>query len=340
MKSIFSKFAEKFRTAPPAATPDNLKVKVVKKVAECTDICTFELADPAGAALPAFSAGSHIDVHIRRNLVRQYSLCNDSRETHRYLIGVLRDANSRGGSRSMHDEIQEGDVIEISYPKNHFSLAHSAQQRSLLFAGGIGVTPILCMAERLSNIGADFEMHYCSRSLNRAAFVDRIKQSAYSSQVAFHFDDGPAEQRLELLPMLAKPLPDTHLYVCGPGGFMEFVIKTAMENGWPDEHIHREYFAAAPQNTANDLAFDVKVASTGKVFHVPVGKTIVAALAEGGVQIPTSCEQGVCGTCITRLIEGDPDHRDSFLTKQERARNDQFTPCCSRAKSATLVLDL
>lgn len=338
--SIFKKFTEKFRTTPPAGAPASLKVKVVKKVAECTDICTFELADPEGAALPAFSAGSHIDVHIRRDLVRQYSLCNDSRETHRYLIGVLRDANSRGGSRTMHDDIREGDVIEISAPKNHFALAHSAQQRSLLFAGGIGVTPILCMVERLSNIGSAFEMHYCSRSLERTAFVDRIKQSSYSSLVSFHFDDGPAEQRLDLPPLLASPLPDTHLYVCGPSGFMDFVIATAMQNGWPDEHIHREYFAPAPQTSTNDVAFDVKIASTGKVFHIPVGKTIVAALAEGGVQIPTSCEQGVCGTCITRLIDGEPEHRDSFLTKQERAKNDQLTPCCSRAKSATLVLDL
>nr|WP_284504625.1 PDR/VanB family oxidoreductase [Caballeronia sp. ATUFL_M1_KS5A] len=315
-------------------------VEVVRKNVECDDICTFELADRDGSALPAFSAGSHIDVHVRRDLVRQYSLCNDSRETHRYVIGVLRDANSRGGSRAMHDDIREGDVLEIGVPKNHFPLAHSVQSSSLLFAGGIGVTPILCMAERLSNIGAEFQMHYCSRSPSRTAFVDRIRRSAYSDHVAFHFDDGPEEQRLDLPALLASPNPERHIYVCGPGGFMDFIIESATKNGWPDELIHREYFAAAPKKAANDAPFDVRIASTGKVIHVPAEETVVAALAAAGVRIPTSCEQGVCGTCVTRIIEGEPEHRDTFLTKQERARNDQFTPCCSRAKSATLVLDI
>jgi vanillate O-demethylase ferredoxin subunit len=339
MKSIFSRFADKFRTASPQA-PDNLALTVIKKRVECTDICSFELADPVGAALPAFSAGSHIDVHIRPDLVRQYSLCNDSRETHRYVIGVLRDSNSRGGSRAMHDEVREGDVLKVSAPKNHFALAHATSESALLFAGGIGVTPILCMAERLANVGAEFEMHYCSRSLSRTAFVDRIKRSDFSNHVDFHFDDGPEEQRLDLAALLASPLPGKHLYVCGPGGFMDNVIGTALKHGWPEELIHKEYFAAPSHSPTIDMAFDVKIASSGQVFHIPAGKTIVAALAERGVQIPTSCEQGVCGTCITRVIEGEPEHRDAYLTKQEHARNDQLTPCCSRARSAMLVLDL
>ncbi|MDE1182597.1 PDR/VanB family oxidoreductase [Paraburkholderia sp.] len=340
MKSIFGKLADKFRGSSTEILPGKLKVKIVRKVAECTDICTFELADPAGGTLPGFSAGSHIDVYMRRGLVRQYSLCNDPRETHRYLIGVLRDPKSRGGSRTMHDEIEEGDLIEISAPKNHFALAHSVQQRSLLFAGGIGVTPILCMAERLSNVGADFEMHYCSRSVDRTAFVDRIRNSEYSDHVHFHFDDGAEEQRLNLPPLLSFPSQDSHLYVCGPTGFMEYVIKAALTMGWSDENVHREYFAAVPQDSINDSAFQVKIASSGKVFQVPVGKSIATVLAESGVQIPVSCEQGVCGTCVTRIIDGEPEHRDTFLSKQERAKNDQFTPCCSRAKSSMLVLDL
>ncbi len=335
---FFTKIADKMRGVPAARGPSLLKVKVVKKTAESADICTFELANPDGAVLPAFSAGSHIDVHIRRGLVRQYSLCNDPRESHRYLIGVLRDAKSRGGSKAMHD-LEEGDEIEVSEPKNHFALAHSAQ-RSLLLAGGIGVTPILCMAERLSNIGADFEMHYCTRSQDKTAFVERISQSSFAKRVAFHFDDGLPEQRLDLTSLVKAPLPETHLYVCGPAGFMDFVIETALKNGWPDEHIHREYFAAAPQSSKNNVAFDVKIASTGKVFHIAPDKSIVATLAEGGVTIPTSCEEGVCGTCITRLIDGTPDHRDSFFTKEEREKNEQFTPCCSRSTGSMLVLDL
>ncbi len=335
---FFSKIAEKMRGAPAAGAPVRLKVKVVKKTHESADICTFELATADGAALPAFSAGSHIDVHVRSGHVRQYSLCNDPRESHRYLIGVLLDPKSRGGSKAMH-ELEVGDELEISEPKNHFALAHSAQ-RSLLLAGGIGVTPILCMAERLSNIGADFEMHYCTRSQDKTAFVNRISQSPFSGRVAFHFDDGAPEQRLDLTSLVRAPLPETHLYVCGPAGFMDFVIETALKNGWQDDHIHREYFAAAPKSTENNVAFDVKVASTGKVFHIAPDKSIVATLAEGGVLIPTSCEEGVCGTCITRLIDGTPDHRDSFFTKEERAKNNQLTPCCSRSTGSMLVLDL
>src|SRR5439155_9757593 len=169
----------------------------------------------AGRPLPPFSAGSHIDVHLPNGLIRQYSLCNDPRESHRYLIGVLRDASSRGGSAAMHDSVDEGDLLRISTPKNHFPLAHGATH-SMLFAGGIGVTPILCMAERLATLGGSFEMHYCTRSRERSAFVDRIGQSTFASQVHFHFDDRDASQKLALGPLIGNPKSGVHLYVCGP----------------------------------------------------------------------------------------------------------------------------
>jgi len=326
----------KFRPSTGAA---HLEVQVVRKTVEAKDICTFELADPLGNALPQFSAGSHIDVRVGDGLSRQYSLCNDPKETHRYLIGVLRTADSRGGSRAMHDDVQEGDRLEIGEPKNHFPLAHSAK-RSLLIAGGIGVTPILCMAERLANIGADFEMHYCTRSEERTAFLGRIRKSAYANRVSFHFDDGAPEQRFVGAAVLGRPDPDTHLYVCGPTGFMDFVIGAAAAHGWPGHHVHREYFSAPAQQTDQDREFDVKVASTGKVYRVARDETVIATLARHGIAIPTSCEQGVCGTCLTRVIEGEPDHRDLFQSDEERARNDQFTPCCSRAKTSLIVIDL
>jgi vanillate O-demethylase ferredoxin subunit len=315
-----------------------LSVRVVRKIQEAVDIASFELAAVDGSPLPPFSAGSHIDVHVRDGIVRQYSLCNDPRETHRYLIGVLRDPNSRGGSVAMHEGIREGDTLDISEPKNHFPLVPA--KRTLLFAGGIGVTPILCMAERLAHTGADFEMHYCTRSLERTAFHARIMESAFAGRVHFHFDAGAQEQKLDLPGLIATPDPDTHIYVCGPGGFIDHVVNTAKGLGWSGAQIHLEYFAAKAQDTSSDGVFEVKIASSGRIFAVPADKSVVDVLAEHGVSVETSCREGVCGTCITRVLDGIPEHRDVYFTDEERAKNDQFTPCCSRAKSACLVLDL
>lgn len=316
-----------------------LTVRVVRKTAEATDIATFELVDAQGDALPPFSAGAHIDVHLPNGLVRQYSLCNDSAETHRYLIGVLRDPASRGGSLAMHDLVNEGDILQISAPKNHFPLAHEAR-RSLLLAGGIGITPILCMAERLAISGAEFDLHYCTRSPARTAFRNRIRGSAFTSRVHFHFDDGDAAQKLDIAATLGKVEDGTHLYVCGPKGFMNAVLDTARAAGWPEAQLHYEFFAADVGPSDSDESFEVKLASSGRVVKVEKDKTIIAALAAAGVEIPFSCEQGVCGTCLTRVLEGVPDHKDNYLTPEEQAANDQLLPCCSRAKSPMLVLDL
>jgi vanillate monooxygenase ferredoxin subunit len=316
----------------------NLVVKVVRKAIEAEGIASFELARADGAPLPPFSAGSHIDVELPGGLTRQYSLCNDSGEQHRYRIAVLRDPASRGGSAAMHDAVSEGDVLRISEPRNHFPLHHA--QRSLLFAGGIGVTPLLCMAQRLAAIGAEFSLHYCTRSPERTAFRDEIAVSAFADRVRYHQDSGPPSQKLNLQKLLAQPDPDTAIYVCGPTGFIGHVVDIAKANGWSSEQVHVEYFGAAPQDTAGDAAFEVKLASTGKTYPVAAHQTVVQALQAQGVDILTSCEQGVCGTCITRVLEGEPDHRDLYFTDEEKARNDQFTPCCSRAKTPRLVLDL
>ena len=314
-------------------------VRVVKKSLEAENIYTFELADQNGVLLPPFGAGAHIDVHIRDGLVRQYSLCNDPRESHRYLIGVLRVPDSRGGSQTMHEEVEEGDLIEISGPKNHFPLVHSAR-RSLLLAAGIGVTPILCMAERLANVGADFDMHYWARSRPRAAFFERIGRSAFSQRVSFHFSDGAPEQRGDIPALLQSPDPGVHVYVCGPVRFMDAVLDTAKTSGWPDANVHREYFTAEVHSKADDSEFSVKIASSGKCYRVDKNESVLDVLEKHGVVIPRSCEQGVCGTCVTGVLVGIPDHRDRILTTEDRARNDRFTPCCSRAVSPELVLDL
>lgn len=316
----------------------DLKVRVAGKVSEADGISSFELVSVDGTPLPPFDAGAHIDVHLRDGLVRQYSLCNPPHERHRYQIAVLRDPSSRGGSTAMHDEIEAGHVITISAPKNHFPLEPAG--RSLLFAGGIGVTPLLAMAEALSAAGADFEMHYNVRSPERTAFRERIANAPYAARVHLHFDSGDAAQKLDVAKVLGAPRPDTHIYVCGPGGYIDHVLGAASALGWPPAQVHREYFSAVPVDEAGDTAFDVKLATSGKVFTIPVGRTVVEVLAENGIDIPVSCEQGVCGTCLTRVLEGVPDHRDVYLTDEERAANDQFTPCCSRSKSAMLSLDL
>lgn len=324
----------------------SLLVRVTKKAIEAQDIASFELSALDGQALPGFDAGAHIDVHVPHadggTIVRQYSLCNAPDERHRYRIAVLREAASRGGSAGMHERVREGDQIRISAPKNHFPLRPAAVPgESLLFAGGIGITPILCMAQALSGAGKPFSLHYCVRSLQHVAFRDEIAASAFVRAVQFHIDDGVPEQRLDIVSALAAHPARPPIYVCGPKGFIDFVIASACAAGWDDIDIHREYFGlAAPATVAGEASFEVEVASSGARYMVTPGRSIIEVLADGGVEIPVSCEQGVCGTCITRVLSGVPDHRDLYFNDEEHARNDQMTPCCSRSKGALLVLDL
>jgi vanillate monooxygenase ferredoxin subunit len=317
----------------------DIEVRVATRVVEAEDVLSFELQAVDGSVLPSFSAGSHIDVQVPGGLVRQYSLCNDPGETHRYQIAVLREAASRGGSVNMHERVRPGDHLHISAPRNHFALAQGATSH-LLLAGGIGVTPLLCMAERLSVLGAKFTLHYASRSKSRAAFLERIARSAFADRVHLHHDDGDAAQRLDLPAVLAATAPGLHLYVCGPQGFMDAVLAQARTAGWAADQLHSEYFGAASASEAGDTSFEVQLASSGRVVSVPADQTVIRALAAAGVHVSTSCEQGVCGTCLTRVLDGRPLHRDLYLTPEEQAANDQFLPCCSRACTPRLVLDL
>lgn len=317
-----------------------LNVRVSRKVQEAQDICMLELTSLDGSALPGFSAGSHVDVFLPNGLVRQYSLCNHPQETDRYQIAVLKCADSRGGSVAVHDMVHEGDSIAISAPRNNFALQPEAKKH-LLLAGGIGITPLLSMAERLHTVGANFELHYTARSQQRMAFFKRIRESAYAQGVKIYSDDAKENGELKLDQVLSGADAGTHLYVCGPHGFMQAVLEKARALGWPEDQLHREFFGAElPLVQDGDQAFEVQLASSGKVVQVPVGVTVLNALNEAGVEISFSCEQGVCGTCVTRVLEGIPDHRDMYLTAAEQACNNQFTPCCSRSRSARLVLDL
>ncbi|KEA64693.1 Flavodoxin reductases (ferredoxin-NADPH reductases) family 1 [Marinobacterium lacunae] len=316
-----------------------IDVIVARKRSETEDICLLELARPDGAALPPFSAGAHIDIHLPGGLIRQYSLCNHPGEQHRYEVAVLRDPKSRGGSIAVHDQVNEGDAIVISEPRNLFPLEHSAH-RHLLIAGGIGVTPILCMAERLSHQGAEFEMHYCTKAPEQTAFRERISASEFADRVSFHYSRAEPSTRLDAQALLSKPQPDTHLYVCGPNPFMDHILETAHQCGWSDAQLHREYFAAEEVDHEGDSTFEVQLASSGDVIEIPADRSVLEVLLERDIDIPFACENGVCGTCVTRLLEGEPDHRDMFLTPEEKATNEEFAPCCSRSKSKRLVLDI
>lgn len=316
-----------------------IEVIVTTKRQEAYGINSYELAESGGGTLPSYSAGAHIDVHLPGGRIRQYSLVTPAADGKCYTIAVLKEPESRGGSLAMHEQVSLGTRLQISAPRNHFELVPDASH-SILFAGGIGVTPIICMAEELAVQGANFTMHYCARSRDRAAFVDRIRAAGFAHQVRFHFDDEAPEQRLSAERALACAKENTHLYVCGPRGFMDYVIDTAKKMRWPSARIHSEYFTGDAPGSEGDTSFKVKIASSGAIFDVPIGKTVLAVLEKHGIEIPMSCEKGVCGTCLTGVLEGEPDHRDAVLGDEERALNNQFTPCCSRAKTPLLVLDL
>lgn len=240
----------------------------------------------------------------------------------------------------MHAKVEIGSTLEISEPRNHFPIAGA--QPALLIAGGIGITPIIAMAEKLMQESVDFELHYCAKSQASAAFIDRIAHSSYSDRAHFHFKKAATPSRLNIDEVLSSTDSQTHIYVCGPAGLTDDVFATAEAKGWSNDQLHREYFANANIATtaSNAVDFEVKLERSGKTFAIPSNQSVFEVLSQNGVDIPVSCESGVCGTCLTRVLEGTPDHRDVFLTDEERARNDQFTPCCSRAHSNLLVLDL
>lgn len=309
-------------------------------IAEAGDILRLRFADPSGAALPAFAAGAHLDIHLQDqglDLWRQYSLCSDPAETAFYEIGVLRDPKSRGGSQALHRLAKRGAVFEVEGPRNHFPLDETAA-RTVLFGGGIGITPMLAMAQRLYALGRDFTLHYCTRSASLTAFTGLIAQSPWADRVVFHHDDGAADQKLDLSRDLPPAVKGTHIYVCGPQGFMDWVIAGAARAGHADANIHREYFSAEVDLTGT--GFEVVAKRSGVTVTVGPDDTIAKALARAGVKIVVKCEEGVCGTCVTDVLEGSLDHRDKFLTDDEKEDGDMICACCSRCSSPRLVLDI
>jgi vanillate O-demethylase ferredoxin subunit len=340
------------KNAGPGTNKVLLEVRVHAIIPQGPDINCYEVIASAGGKLPAFEPGSHIDVSIPGgNLgVRQYSLCGDPQDRSRYRFAVQREKDGRGGSKAMFDSVNVGTHLIISPPRNNFPLRPDAS-RHLLLAGGIGITPMIAMLHYMMRERIDFTLHYCTRSAERTAFHDFLKPLVAAGKVAIHWDNGDPAKGLDLNKALQEYQSGTHLYYCGPPGFMGAVAAASAH--WPAGTIHREFFtpsandpgvaisqASEMESAEGELGppFKVKIASTGEVYDIPSDKSLLNVLREHGLEIETQCELGVCGTCRTRYLEGEPDHRDFVLEEDEHKR--EMTVCCSRSKSRLLVLDL
>lgn len=313
-----------------------VRLKVIRY--EAQGISSFELRPMPGRELAPFTAGAHIDVHLPNGLMRNYSLCNAQSESHRYVIGVNRDPNSRGGSRFMHETLHVGDVLTIGAPRNNFALAEDAEH-TVLIAGGIGITPLWCMIQRLEELGRSWELHYSARNRQSAAFLDELRALGEQARSRLHlnFDAESGGQFLDLRAIVAHGPPGAHLYCCGPLPMLDAFEQATAQLA--PERVHREYFAAkdAPDTSGG---FAVELAKTGRTLVVPAGKTILDTLLDEGIDVPYACGEGICATCETRVLAGIPDHRDLVLSPDEQAANDRMMICCSGAKSDKLVLDL
>ena len=323
--------------APKTAAQETpwLNVTVARRTDVATDIIGLELTSTDGSTLPAYTAGAHVDVYVKSGVIRQYSLTGDPADRSKYRLGVLLDPTSHGGSIAIHRDFKVGEQIKIGHPRNNFPMGKNVAH-TILFAGGIGVTPMLNMAYALNASGASWEMHYCGRTADRLAFTSELKR--FGNRLQVHIDGSPDDQKLDINSVLAKATPDKHLYVCGPNGFMDFIVKSAQTNGWANDCIHLERFGA--EVSTDGTPFSVVAQKSGKVFDVRPGETISQKLAEHGIQVQVSCQSGVCGTCLTPVISGMPDHRDLVQTDVEKASNAQITVCCSRSKTKKLVLDV
>jgi phthalate 4,5-dioxygenase reductase subunit len=314
----------------PSAMP--LRVTRNDKIAD--GIHLFEFRDAGGKPLPEFSAGAHIAIQVPGGLLRKYSLCNDPAERDRYLVAVKREANGRGGSSNLIDKVKTGDTLMVAVPINDFGLPPRAQD-FLFIAGGIGITPIMAMIREVRAQNKRFRLFYCTRSPETTAFRDELSAPEFKDSVTIHYDGGDPAHALDLKPILADRKNREHMYCCGPRPLMEAV--RAMTDHWSSAAVHFEAFSEAETHRPTDKPFRVKLARSVAVVDVPTTKTILEALREHGLEVPSSCETGTCGTCRTKLIAGQADHRDLVLAEHERG--DNIMICVSRARSDEITID-
>ncbi len=313
----------------------NLRVQAIRRQAE--GIHAFELVRPDGGELPEVQAGAHVDVHLPGALVRSYSLAGDPADRRRWTLGVLREKAGRGGSAALHDKVKVSDGLAVGEPRNAFALAQGARH-SVLLGGGIGITPLKAMAHTLHARGESFELHYCARTSDHAAFLDELQDLVPPGRLHLHFDQGDPARGLDIAALLRVPAEGTHLYYCGPGGFMQACADASAH--WPAGTVHCEHFKP-PVSTASALpagAFEVRLSRQGITVPVQPSQSIVQALEAAGHGVPTSCLSGLCGACKVGYLEGEVEHNDYILGDDEKARC--LTLCVSRARSPVLVLDL
>ena len=319
----------------PSGRQAALRVQVRRKWDTAAGVAAFELV-PLTGVLPTFQPGAHIDVHLPNGLVRQYSITNGPGESSHYRIGVKLEPDSTGGSVCLHETVREGDVLAISEPRNNFPLRRDSM-RTILVAGGIGITPLLAMAQVLDRMSLPFEFHCFAQSVGHIAFADVV--DGLGRSVVRHLGLSPAETVGQIRRLVSTHDEFTHLYVCGPGPMLEAVRQEAAEAGWPDDHVHFEYFKNT--NEIDDSStFEVALARSALTLTVPSGATILEVLREHGVPLPSSCEQGACGTCVATVLEGEPDHQDVYLNDSDHRAGDRIMTCVSRSRSDRLVLDL
>ncbi|AOJ18303.1 ferredoxin [Burkholderia cenocepacia] len=323
------------------------QVRIDALIDAAQDIRCFRVSRVDGQPFDAYEPGAHIDVTAPCGITRQYSLCGNPDERGSYLFAVKKEAQSRGGSRSLHDDVSVGAELSIGTPRNLFRLTDDASEH-VLIAAGIGITPLLSMAYALHKRGARYRLHYFARSRAHAAFVDALSAEPFASHVTFHYGVEPDALTAELGRCVESIDLKAHVYTCGPGPFMDAVV-TAAARRIPEDAIHLERFAAEPvaADAGNAEAgsgpadgFEVRLQRSGQSVRVAPDTSIVDALAQIGIEVDTSCGEGVCGTCMVPVLDGEPDHRDHCLSKAERASNTVICCCVSRARSAVLVLDL
>ena len=309
----------------------DVRLTAIRYAARDTNLYEFRHVD--GKSLPEYEPGAHVDLHLPNGLVRNYSLIVAKPEPEVYTFGIKRDPASRGGSRYIHDELSVGKTLKISAPRNNFPLKKDAKH-TILLAGGIGITPIWCMVQRLQELGRSWQLYYSCRSRADMAFLDALEGLAPSQ---FHFDDENAGKFLDIASIVDEAPKDAHLYCCGPTPMLN-AFETATKD-WPREQIHIEYFTPKAE-PAKQGGFTVELARSSQEFFIPEGKTILEVLLDEGVDVDYSCELGICGACEQRVISGIPEHRDAILTEEEQAENTRVMICCAGCKSDRLVLDL
>lgn len=296
------------------------------------NISEFTLSPTDGRSLPEFGAGAHVTVRTPSGAMRRYSLVNSGRSPSTYVIAVKREAESRGGSVSMHDQAVEGSTLMVAPPENDFPLGNAPKY--LLIAGGIGVTPIYSMAQQLEAEGKDYNIIYCTRCAEDAAYLDEMRQQ-FGDRLHVHHDEGDPARVFDFWDHFEEPR-NMHVYCCGPQPLMEEI--KSISGHWPEGRVRFEDFKPVEVVRADDAAFDVELARSGKTLTVPKDRSILEAVRDAGVKTVSSCESGTCGSCKTKLIAGDVDHRDMVLMDDEKDKNIMI--CVSRAKSGNLVLDL